>query len=179
MKWNCELIQDLLPLYAEGLCSGASRQAVEEHLNECDVCRRLNGPLSIEVPAEPENADRAVKKSIRRVRRRWLASLLAAVLMLPLLFAGVILLIVASQYFNWPGAIQPGGVMLCILLFNQPVDSYVSYSLDRILDTAVGVVVAILVNVLLPRERIDRFFVWLCGGMHVPAPWPREDEANK
>lgn len=100
-------------------------------------------------------------------------------LMLPLLFIGVILLILASQFFNWPGAIHPGGVMLCILLFNQPVDSYVSYSLDRILDTAVGVVVAILVNVLLPRERIDRFFVWLCGGMHVPAPWPREDEANK
>jgi uncharacterized membrane protein YgaE (UPF0421/DUF939 family) len=100
-------------------------------------------------------------------------------LMLPLLFVGVIMLILASQYFNWPGAIHPGGVMLCILLFNQPVDSYIAYSLDRILDTAVGVVVAILLNVLLPRERIDRFFVWLCGGMHEPAPWPREDEDNK
>lgn len=85
MKWNCELIQDLLPLYAEGLCSGASRQAVEEHLSECDTCRRLNGPLPIEVPAEPENADRAVKKSIRKVRRRWLASLLTAVLIVPVL----------------------------------------------------------------------------------------------
>ena len=100
-------------------------------------------------------------------------------LMLPLLFVGVILLILASQYFNWPGAIHPGGVMLCILLFNQPVDTYVAYSLDRILDTAVGVVVALFLNVLLPRERIDRFFVWLCGGMHEPAPWPREDEDNK
>ena len=99
-------------------------------------------------------------------------------LMLPLLFIGVILLILASQYFNWPGAIHPGGVMLCILLFNQPVENYVQYSLDRILDTAVGVVVALLINVLLPRERLDRFFVWLCGGMHVPAPWPRENENN-
>ena len=100
-------------------------------------------------------------------------------LMLPLLFVGVILLILASQYFNWPGAMHPGGMMLCILLFNQPVDTYVAYSLDRILDTAVGVVVALFLNVLLPRERIDRFFVWLCGGMHEPAPWPREDEDNK
>lgn len=86
-------------------------------------------------------------------------------LMLPLLFAGVILLILASQYFNWPGAIHPGGVMLCILLFNQPVDSYIAYSLDRILDTAVGVVVGFLINVLLPRERLDRFFDWLGGGL--------------
>jgi len=87
-------------------------------------------------------------------------------LMLPLLFIGVILLIVTSQYFNWPGAIHPGGVMLCILLFNQPVDSYITYSLDRILDTAVGVVVGLLVNVLLPRYRIERWTHWLLGGMY-------------
>ncbi len=85
MKWNCELIQDLLPLYAEGLCSPASRAAVEEHLDECAVCRRLTTPLPVEAPAEPENADRAVKKSIRKVRRRWLSSLVAAVLVVPLL----------------------------------------------------------------------------------------------
>ena len=85
--------------------------------------------------------------------------------MLPLLFVGVIMLILASQYFNWPGAIHPGGVMLCILLFNQPVDSYIAYSLDRILDTAVGVVVGILINVVLPRKIIDYFLWWLCGGL--------------
>ena len=56
--------------------------------------------------------------------------------------------------------------MLCILLFNQPVDSYIQYSLDRILDTAVGVIVGLLINVLLPRERIDRWTHWLLGGMY-------------
>ena len=78
-------------------------------------------------------------------------------LMLLLLFIGVIALIVVSVVFNWPGAIQPGGVMLCILLFNQPVNSYIAYSLNRIFDTGVGVVFAMLVNFLLPRERIVRF----------------------
>lgn len=77
-------------------------------------------------------------------------------MMLLLLFVGVILLIEVSVVFKWPGAIQPGGVMLCILLFNQPVDSYVAYSLNRIFDTGVGVVFAMLVNFLLPRERIIR-----------------------
>ena len=94
-------------------------------------------------------------------------------LMLPLLFVGVILLILASQMFKWPGAIHPGGVMLCILLFNQPVESYIPYSLDRILDTAVGVIVGLLINVLLPRERIDRIWSWLCGGLDIP---PKEDK---
>ena len=66
-------------------------------------------------------------------------------------------MILVSQYFCWPGAIQPGGVMLSILLFNQPVDTYITYSLNRIFDTAVGVVVALIINLLLPRERVIRW----------------------
>ena len=85
MKWNCELIQDLLPLYEEDLCSPASRQAVQEHLEECECCRRLTTPLPIELPRDLPDADHAVKKSIKKVKRRWLASLLAAVLAVPLL----------------------------------------------------------------------------------------------
>ena len=78
-------------------------------------------------------------------------------LILPLLFVGVILLIIVSLVFHWPGAIQPGGVMLCILLFNQPVDTYVAYSLNRIFDTGIGVLIAMGVNLLLPRERVVRW----------------------
>lgn len=37
-----------------------------------------------------------------------------------LLFVGVVLTILASQLFRWPGAVQPGGVVLCIILFNTP-----------------------------------------------------------
>ena len=75
-------------------------------------------------------------------------------LMFVFLFIGVILLIIISQFFQWPGAIQPGGVVLCIILFNTPVDSYISYSLNRMLDTAIGVIIALIINLLLPRERL-------------------------
>ena len=34
-----EIVMDLLPLYHDGVCSAASRAAVEEHLKECEVCR--------------------------------------------------------------------------------------------------------------------------------------------
>jgi len=78
-------------------------------------------------------------------------------LMFLLLFAGVVLLILACLLFKWPGGIQPGGVVLCIILFNTPVDTYVSYSLNRMLDTGVGFAVALLVNLLLPRERVVRW----------------------
>ena len=78
-------------------------------------------------------------------------------LLMALLFVGVLLLIVACRIFRWPGGIQPGGVVLCIILFNTPVDTYVSYALNRIFDTAVGVLLALAVNWLLPRERILRW----------------------
>lgn len=78
-------------------------------------------------------------------------------LMLLFVFIGVVLLIIISQLINWPGAIQPGGVMLCIILFNTPVATYISYSLNRIIDTGIGVLVALVVNWLLPRERLIKW----------------------
>ena len=38
-----------------------------------------------------------------------------------LLFIGIIIMVLVCQLFVIPGAIQPGGVVLCIILFNTPV----------------------------------------------------------
>lgn len=78
-------------------------------------------------------------------------------LMLLLLFVGVVVLIVVCQLFRWAGAIQPGGVMLCIVLFRTPAESYVAYSINRIIDTGIGVLIALAVNALLPRERVVKW----------------------
>lgn len=78
-------------------------------------------------------------------------------LMMVFLFVGVVALILASQFFHWEGAVQPGGVVLCIILFNTPVDTYIAYSLNRMADTGIGVVVALLVNTIVTRERVERW----------------------
>ena len=75
-------------------------------------------------------------------------------LMLLFLFIGVVILIIACQFFKWPGGIQPGGVILCIILFTKSGENYIPYSLNRMLDTGIGVVVALLINLLFPRERL-------------------------
>lgn len=77
-------------------------------------------------------------------------------LLLLLLFVGVVVMIIISLYFRWPGAVQPGGVLLCIILFNTPVDTYVSYSIWRMIDTGIGVAIALVINWLLPRERVSK-----------------------
>lgn len=47
-----------------------------------------------------------------------------------------------------------GGVVLCIVLFSTPIDTYVSYALNRIFDTGVGVIAAFAVNYFLPQARV-------------------------
>ena len=40
MKLNCSIVDDLLPLYLEDICSEDSKAAVEEHLQDCSDCRK-------------------------------------------------------------------------------------------------------------------------------------------
>lgn len=89
MKLPCEIVQDLLPLYEENLCSPASRAAVEEHLQECAECRGLVENIhkleEPEMPVEVSVEEQAVAKSFRKVRRRWKASLIVMLLVVPML----------------------------------------------------------------------------------------------
>lgn len=80
-------------------------------------------------------------------------------LLIPLVFIGTVVLILLCQTF-WVGGIQPGGVVLCIVLFNTPVESYVSYALFRMFDTGVGVLAALVVNSLFPGGMT---FEWFWG----------------
>lgn len=70
-KLNCEIVKDLLPLYADKVCSKASEEAVKEHIAECDECKKtlesFNG-----VPRLTEfedNAEKAVVKVGKKMKK--------------------------------------------------------------------------------------------------------------
>lgn len=46
MKYNCDLISDLLPLYKDEVCSESSKKIVEEHIAECPDCRKILNSLN-------------------------------------------------------------------------------------------------------------------------------------
>jgi len=77
-------------------------------------------------------------------------------LRLPLMFVGILALVSVSILCKWPGGVQPGGVVLCIILFNTPAH-HIDYAFWRMVDTGVGVLLALLVNYLLPRERLHKW----------------------
>lgn len=85
-KWECGLIQDVLPLYADEVCSESTSRAVQEHLAECESCRELFEQLrQTEFTAARLDADtidgmKKVKKKLKR--QQWAAILLAGLLLL-------------------------------------------------------------------------------------------------
>lgn len=88
MAYPCEMIVDLLPLYEEGLASEATKTAVETHLAGCAACRKELTTLGKRGPEKPGAALplQAVSRGIKK--RRWVAVLLAASLILALATAG-------------------------------------------------------------------------------------------
>ena len=65
MKYPCSLIQDLLPLYHDGVCSEESNKIIEAHLSECSSCKDYYNSLceADEIFAAPQNAELEMKKS--------------------------------------------------------------------------------------------------------------------
>lgn len=81
---TCDTIRDLLPLYAEDLTSEDSRKLVEEHLAECENCRRELAALREPSPPADVLPLLSVKKLLRRQNLAWgliAAGLVAALLL--------------------------------------------------------------------------------------------------
>ena len=70
MKLECDVIRDLLPLYAEKLASPASSALVEQHLAECPACRAELEQMEKPVPVQPEPQPDAPLRSIRKTLQK-------------------------------------------------------------------------------------------------------------
>ena len=88
MKTNCDIVQDLLPLYCDGACSAESRRLVDEHLRECPACSETFRLMGAAVPSGAAHTQQqttaqaaaAWKKSVRRaVRKAYLITLAVVV----------------------------------------------------------------------------------------------------
>ena len=75
---ECEVIRDLLPSYADGLCSPRSRELVEEHLANCPACARAAQAMRQSVQVEPAPQIRA-QSPFHTLRKKQLLRTVAAV----------------------------------------------------------------------------------------------------
>ena len=87
---TCEVVQDLLPSYVDGLTSDVSNQAVEQHMKTCESCRKLYSemrePMNGQDVSEINDGQKADSKKsseidyLKKIRKKNRMRILAAVL---------------------------------------------------------------------------------------------------
>ncbi len=104
MNPECDVIQDLLPLYTDNACSENSRKLIEDHLRECPACGRMLTRLQ---KTELENQlldekQSVIRYALRRFRRRSAAvgSATSGLLLIPIL-AYLIIRPVSGISLDW------------------------------------------------------------------------------
>ena len=94
MNKECEVIRDLLPLYADEVCSATSAELVEEHLQDCPDCSAMLERLrSHEIESDlREEKEQVIQYQAKRFRRRstTVGSSVAGVFMIPVLVCLVV-----------------------------------------------------------------------------------------
>lgn len=93
MKLPCEMVQDLLPLYHDGVCSEVSNTLVGAHLETCEDCARVlkNLDVEIEVPEVEMDAARpliSIKVNWDKQNRKTLLKCIGAAVLAFAVFVG-------------------------------------------------------------------------------------------
>lgn len=135
---KCEIIQDLLPLYVDDICSSETKEEVEKHLQTCEECRRreteLRAEFILEVK-EPEELDKkeALKKREKAVmttvneRLLRVGAAIDIVLTITLLTTIFYLCIEAkgiaagirTALMSFPDSVPLGGILLILLGYDS------------------------------------------------------------
>ncbi len=127
MRNECNIVRDLLPLYAEHMVSPDSAELVEEHLSHCADCQAafdlLKSPLALPVDTGKEPLKR-IRKTLYRKRVQTI--LLTTALALAVMFA-VLAYLTAPNYIRYSHSLltvsenTDGGV---IVSFSDAVTGY-------------------------------------------------------
>lgn len=152
MKYDCEVIRDLLPLYKDGVSNKKSNEIIEEHLKECKECKEYYSAISkseITLP-EPEMIENqgVINYGKRIKKKRKIIFIVMASIISILLFSVIIMvqLIITGGSPTKTSDIKDYGVFedfkgysnLYIFPTKMPesavIDSYYYYHQDTFLD---------------------------------------------
>ena len=93
-KITCDMCKDLMPLVKDGIASEDSRVAVEEHVQECDVCKTLFGQM----PEAPSEINVAMARELGKLKRK--LQMFSVLLMLFGAFFGLSLTAGEQMFYN-------------------------------------------------------------------------------
>lgn len=77
---KCGIVKDLLPLYADNVCTLESKKFVAEHLAECEECCKELDSYSLDIKTTSADEKKAVKKFKRKTERRVAVKVISLIL---------------------------------------------------------------------------------------------------
>lgn len=91
-KINCNIIGDLLPLYVDGAVSEDTKKLVEEHLAECEECKKAAEEMGKELVLPVHETVRAAETSfLQKMKKTWQKRRIRTAVISVAVTAGVIL----------------------------------------------------------------------------------------
>lgn len=100
MKISCNVIRDILPLYAEDLASEDTKRLVDDHLCECDDCSRELGVLKKVQMIPVEREVTGLKKVKKTIVIRRIVAVMTALLLVLSIYTCFGMLMDAQIYLN-------------------------------------------------------------------------------
>ena len=100
MRLSCDIVKDLLPLYAEGMVSPSSREAVDEHIGGCAACREALAGFQQETVVPVQTNTAALEHLQRKIRRRRIDTALLAILVTAAVLLSVFMYLYAPIYLS-------------------------------------------------------------------------------
>lgn len=99
MKYPCNLIRDILPLYHDGVVSKESEHAVEEHLGECENCKSYYKKMCQTDVLEEATFDEEITKKVaasykevaKTISKKVLKTILKSIVIIAVVVVGVVL----------------------------------------------------------------------------------------
>lgn len=91
MKLPCKVIEDMLPMYYDKICSEESAALVEEHIKVCLHCKQILSDLGADIKIPEQKVDdikplKKMQKSYKKMKLGWLIAILCVVILTPFAF---------------------------------------------------------------------------------------------
>ena len=83
-KLSCNVVQDLIPSYAENLVSAKTQEEILDHLNECSDCANINNAVLKEVGHTKVSANEV---DFLKIIRRQFIKMMSIIMVVLIFFA--------------------------------------------------------------------------------------------
>lgn len=154
MRVSCKVIEDLLPLYIDGVCSEESKKMIKNHLGQCHDCKVMCKSLKKDINIEQTEIDKNLEsiKPFKKLKMKKNLSIVSTVVAVVLIFSLVLVFIYGySPKDPMDSVLVPvdfeGGDLQAISekLFDDYLRYHKSYKVDmfeRIRDYDISLVIA-------------------------------------